>query len=386
MTRLITERLKSHSNSTQSEKNSNISNTSKNVASRTQSKENSHKAKKSSNTNSQFSEKIILNAEKASTSSTSTWAEVISKNTTKNANQKIKAQTAKLNETIQWKSRRMIMFSRNFVDEINSIDCRDRMNKRLKNEKIDILITMINLSKTKNSIVFTVAKKNTTNQLIKCRSVWENEFSVKSIQEDEVWFEQIIHEVEIETFDKTMNRFQKEIETYNDIKFARESIWLTREEKRENKTHSFVKISLKFKNDAEKALKKRLIVIEKSLQVSEFLNNRINQCHKCQKFEHLINACKEAAKCRYCAKNHDTRMHLCLICKSIESCSHISSKCSNCDEAHASNSSNCEHFRAIEIKSRKNNQLIVSWVIQLLDKLDSCNTIVQDLRTRWYRV
>jgi patatin-like phospholipase/acyl hydrolase len=55
----------------------------------------------------------------------------------------------------------MIMFSKNFVNAINSIECRDKMNKRLKDEKIDILITMINLSRTKNNIVFTVSTKNT---------------------------------------------------------------------------------------------------------------------------------------------------------------------------------------------------------------------------------
>jgi hypothetical protein len=67
-----------------------------------------------------------------SSSSSSIWAKVVSKNTTKIMNQKIRSQTIKLNETIQWKSRRMILFSKNFVDEINSIDCKDRINKKLK--------------------------------------------------------------------------------------------------------------------------------------------------------------------------------------------------------------------------------------------------------------
>jgi hypothetical protein len=35
------------------------------------------------------------------------------------------------------------------------------MNKRLKDEKIDIVIIMINLSRTENNIVFTVSEKNT---------------------------------------------------------------------------------------------------------------------------------------------------------------------------------------------------------------------------------
>ncbi len=201
-----------------------------------------------------------------------------------------------------------------------------------------------------------------------------------------MWFERIVHDVEIESYDNLMKKFQKEIETYNDLTLARESIWLTRAKKRKNKTHSSVKISLKFKNDADKAIKKGLIMNEKALQVTKFLNNRINQCHKCQEFEHLINTCKEtSAKCRLCAKNHDIRMHICLICKATKSCSHISSKCTNCNEAHAANDVNCERFKVIEIKSRKNNQLMILWVIHL-KKLDSCNIIVQDRQTRWYRV
>ncbi len=98
------------------------------------------------------------------------------------------------------------------------------MNKRLRNEKIDILITMINLSRTENNIVFTVSKKNTANQLIQCQSIWKSEFSFKSIQENEVWFERIVHDVEIALYNDSMHEFQKEIETYNDLTFARESI------------------------------------------------------------------------------------------------------------------------------------------------------------------
>ncbi len=101
-------------------------------------------------------------------------------------------------------------------------------------------------------------------------------------------------------------------------------------------------------------IKKGLILKGKTLQVTEFLNNRINQCHKCQKFGHLINTCNSTSwKCKWCAKDHDTRMHICSICNSKESCPHQPSKCANCDEAHAANDSKCEHFRAIEIKSKK---------------------------------
>jgi hypothetical protein len=246
---------------------------------------------------------------------------------------------------------------------------------------------MINLSRTENSVIFIVFEKNTANQLIQCRSVWENEFSIKSIQEDKIWFEKIVHDVEIALFDNSINKFQKKIEAYNDITFARESIWLTRMKKRENKTHSSVKISLRLKNEVDKTIKTNLIVYEKILQVTKFLNNRINQCHKCQKFEHLINTYRETiAKYRHCAKNHDIKMHVCLICKWTKSCFSISSKFANCEEAHTINDAKCEHFRAIKIKSRKNDRLAILWVIQTFKKLDFCNITVQNLQTRWYCV
>jgi hypothetical protein len=110
---------------------------------------------------SQMSSKFHTNNRTNLTSSSSffIWAKIINKNITKIA----KAQTTKLNETIQWKNRRMIMLSKNFVNVINLIKCKDKMNKRLKKEKIDILITMINLSRTENNIVFTISKKNIAN-------------------------------------------------------------------------------------------------------------------------------------------------------------------------------------------------------------------------------
>jgi hypothetical protein len=254
MTRFLTERLNNKSIQTKSASETSKKSNSSSNAKLINSKETFHVSKTLIKEKSQASQKAHTNDQTNSTSlsSSSIWAKVVSKNTTKIA----KAQTAKLNETIQWKSRRMIMFSKNFVNAINSTECRDRMNKRLKDEKIDILITMIKLSKTENNIVFIVSKKNTANQLIQCRSVWENEFSIKSVQKDEVWFEQIVHNVEIAFYNNSMSDFQKEIEIYNDLTLARESIWLTQMTKRENKTHLSVKINLKFKNDAEKAIKK----------------------------------------------------------------------------------------------------------------------------------
>jgi hypothetical protein len=140
-------------------------------------------AKKTSQTSRKFqtarknsaSEKARTNESTNLTFSSSSfiWAKVMNKNITKIMKQKIKSQIIKLNETIQWKSRKMFLFSKNFVDEINSIKCRNKINKWLKNQKIDILITMINLSRIENNVIFTVSKKK------HCKSVNSMSFNLK---------------------------------------------------------------------------------------------------------------------------------------------------------------------------------------------------------------
>jgi hypothetical protein len=132
MTKLIIERLNL---SIRSSLNANV-NTTKNISTNTakaQSNSNSKKIetvrKSQTIRKSQSSEKCRATTESHTSTTSSTWAEVVSKNIIKFTNQKIKAQSAKLNETIQWKSRRMIMFPKNSVLEINSTECRDRKNE-----------------------------------------------------------------------------------------------------------------------------------------------------------------------------------------------------------------------------------------------------------------
>jgi hypothetical protein len=127
----------------------------------------------------------------------------------------------------------------------------------------------------------------------------------------------------------------------------------------------FVKSSCYKSNDENKYkpgwdfTKKRQAYFIMFRQVTEFLNNRINQCHKCQKFEHLISTCKSThPTCKWCAEKHDSRMHTCIICNAKESCSHISSKCANCEESHTSIDSKSEHFRAIQIRARKSTNIL----------------------------
>jgi hypothetical protein len=64
--------------------------------------------------------------------------------------------------------------------------------------------------------------------------------------------------------------FKKDIETYNDITFARKSIWLTRAKKRKNKTHTSVKINLKSKTMLIKQSKKNWLWTKKLCRSRNF--------------------------------------------------------------------------------------------------------------------
>ena len=58
----------------------------------------------------------------------------------------------------------MMMISKNPINEINCINYKDKMNNVLKKHNIqNILIITIELSKTKNFIVFTIAENTTIN-------------------------------------------------------------------------------------------------------------------------------------------------------------------------------------------------------------------------------
>ena len=120
-------------------------------------------------------------------------------------------------------------------------------------------------------------------------------------------------------------------------------------------------------------------------KIIEFLSIKsTNQCMKCMKFEHIMIFCKQSYySCKWCGKNHESRQHLCFICKLFESCSHDSSKCVNCSQSHAANNKTCKHFRTLIIKSRENHENEL-WLKN--QKFESCNIMLQNQQTPWYRV
>ena len=102
----------------------------------------------------------------------------------------------------------------------NSIDCmeyRDKMNNALKKANIhNILIIAAGLSKTKNSIIFTVDENNTADQLIEKRTAWKKKFDFVVIHKNELWHEFLVHDIDITIFGSINDMsLLKKIEIFN---------------------------------------------------------------------------------------------------------------------------------------------------------------------------
>ena len=94
----------------------------------------------------------------------------------------------------------------------------------------------------------------------------------------------------------------------------------------------------------------------------EYTDNKSHdQCLKCQGFEHTHQKCINATICQICAEKHNTRDHTCYICKKgQEICEHTVLKCSNCNEAHKANSSECAVFKALKSHSSSIDPLAIN--------------------------
>merc|ERR1711991_589429 len=80
--------------------------------------------------------------------------------------------------------------------------------------------------------------------------------------------------------------------------------------------------------------KKWLKICNKKFKISKYINKKITQCFRCQKFGHTANICYvKNIVCRFCSKNHNS--------KDCDQKNNL--KCSNCGENHKLNSFQCKH-------------------------------------------
>ena len=126
--------------------------------------------------------------------------------------------------------------------------------------------------------------------------------------------------------------------------------------------HSSAIISLATQEEVQKALRTRIVVAETTVHAVEYTDNKPqDQCLKCQGFEHTHQKCINTTICQICAEKHNTRDHTCYICKKgQEMCEHTVLKCSNCNEAHKANSSECAVFKALKSHSSSIDPLAIN--------------------------
>ncbi len=126
--------------------------------------------------------------------------------------------------------------------------------------------------------------------------------------------------------------------------------------------HASTILTFKIKAEAQRHLKKRLLITRSTYQTVEYRNYRSNdQCQKCQIFEHLQNKCNRSSKCLYCKRNHQIWDHKCQLptCKDKQSCNHMIFKCCNGQNAHFANSIMCETYQIAQSISSQKDHLVM---------------------------
>ena len=143
---------------------------------------------------------------------------------------------------------------------------------------------------------------------------------------------------------------KQEIEIFNSgLKLVCNPVWISSVENRSIKKHASAVIAFASKEEADRALKRKLIVAETSVHTAEYTDCKSDvQCARCQGFSHTAHNCKNSVKCQLCAGSHHTRDHNCYVCKKgAVICSHMKLRCANCSEVHAANSSDCEIVKGL---------------------------------------
>ena len=166
-----------------------------------------------------------------------------------------------------------------------------------------------------------------------------------------------------------MKMLKEEVKLFNKaIKLVTESVWLLTEKNRQNKMYFSAIISLATQEEVQKALRTQIVIAGTTVHAVKYTDNKShNQCLKCQGFEHTHQKCINVTTCQICTEKHNIRDHTCYIYKKEqEICEHTLLKCSNCNEAHKVNISECAVFKALKSHSSSIDSLAINkkWVVQ----------------------
>ncbi|SLM39078.1 hypothetical protein LPUS_09506 [Lasallia pustulata] len=181
---------------------------------------------------------------------------------------KVTAKAAKPNPKVTaesvYRGRQLLLTPKTAVTSINSIAYRNTINNALKQAKINnVLVSTVAVSRTGASIVVTTAEGNTAEDLLKHKALWEPELDLAQIKKNNKWHKILLHGLLTAVFNTRdgLEMLQEEVELFNKgIKLVTKPVWLSTAENRQNKMHASAIISVATQEEAQNALRTRVVV------------------------------------------------------------------------------------------------------------------------------
>ena len=225
-----------------------------------------------------------------------------------------------------------------------------------------VLVATVAAFRTEASMMVITAEGNTAENLLQHKAIWEVKLDLTQVRKNKKWHKIVLYKLSTATFQNKegLKLLKNEVELFNkELKLVTEPVWLSTEENRQHKMHSSAVIAFATQEEAQKALRTRIIVAGMSVHTAEFTENKLyNQCQKCQGFEHTYQKCINKIKCQICAENYHIRTHTYHICKNgQQECRHTMLKCANCKETHKVNSVECEIYKSLKSHSSSADSL-----------------------------
>lgn len=209
-----------------------------------------------------------------------------------------------------------------------------------------------------NNIAITTTENYTAKFLLEKKDIWKHIINSDNMELENKWFKVAIHGIPTIDFNvpEGMEMIKSEIATFNrGLAPVGTPFWLTNAEKRANQRGGSIVVAFATQEEAERAIRERLIIAGISVRVEKLHNTApTTQCERCQGYGHIQDHCRRPEACRLCGENHHTKQHRCNPCQSNgKACIHLSAKCKNCAGPHQANAEECETILSIKGRGQK---------------------------------
>jgi len=256
------------------------------------------------------------------------------------------------------REKRLVLVQSVKTQDIDPLQLRNTLNEAFQKHSIkEPVVATVAKSRFGQNIVVTTTDRFNADFLLAHESVWQKIIPYSSATKDSAWFKVVAHGVPVRDFDTEggMASLKDEVETFNKgLKVVGSPRWLTSHSARETKRMGSVVIAFATEKEAMQATRSRLYIAGSSVKTEKLLPFRADtQCSKCQRFGHPESKCRSTYKCRLCAENHPTDLHVCSTCSTRgKRCPHLVAKCCNCNDGHTADSKDCDVFLEARAKTQ----------------------------------